>query len=46
MTSLNGLFDDIVAYNKKDVKQILVVEDNEVDSSQIAKMLQDRQYCR
>jgi len=37
--SLNDLFDDIVAYNKKDVKQILVVEDNELDASQIVKLL-------
>ncbi|WP_207515767.1 HAMP domain-containing protein [Longitalea luteola] len=37
--SLNDLFDDIVAFNKKEVKQILVVEDNEVDSSQIVKLL-------
>ncbi|MFL5748432.1 MAG: response regulator, partial [Niastella sp.] len=37
--SLNDLFDDIVAFNKKDVKQILVVEDNEIDASQIVKLL-------
>jgi HAMP domain-containing protein/signal transduction histidine kinase/CheY-like chemotaxis protein len=38
--SLNDLFDDIITFNKKEVKQVLVVEDNEIDSSQIAKMLQ------
>ncbi|HYF70145.1 MAG TPA: HAMP domain-containing protein [Ohtaekwangia sp.] len=38
---LSGLFDDIVEHDKKDKKKILVVEDNEVDSSQIVKMLQD-----
>jgi HAMP domain-containing protein/signal transduction histidine kinase/CheY-like chemotaxis protein len=37
--SLNDLFDDIVSFNKKDVKQVLVVEDNEVDASQIVKLL-------
>jgi HAMP domain-containing protein/signal transduction histidine kinase/CheY-like chemotaxis protein len=37
--SLSDLFDDIIAFNKKEVKKILVVEDNEVDSSQIVKML-------
>ncbi|HEY1199326.1 MAG TPA: HAMP domain-containing protein, partial [Niastella sp.] len=37
--SLNDLFDDIVSFNKKDVKQILVVEDNELDASQIVKLL-------
>ncbi|MFC3828830.1 MULTISPECIES: HAMP domain-containing protein [Niastella] len=37
--SLNELFDDIVSFNKKEVKQILVVEDNEVDASQIVKLL-------
>jgi CheY-like chemotaxis protein len=37
--SLTDLFDDIVAFSKKDVKRILVVEDNEVDSSQIVKIL-------
>ncbi|THU40529.1 response regulator [Niastella caeni] len=37
--SLNDLFDDIVAFNKKEVKHILVVEDNEVDASQIVKLL-------
>ena len=38
--SLNELFDDIVTFNKKEGKKVLVVEDNELDSSQIAKMLQ------
>jgi len=39
--SLNELFEDIVKFNKKDVKTVLVVEDNELDSSQIVKILQD-----
>jgi signal transduction histidine kinase/DNA-binding response OmpR family regulator len=39
--SLNELFNDIVNYNKKQVKNVLVVEDNELDSSQIVKMLND-----
>ncbi|HEY0677393.1 MAG TPA: HAMP domain-containing protein [Chitinophagaceae bacterium] len=37
--ALNELFEDIVTYNKKDSKTVLVVEDNELDSSQIAKVL-------
>jgi len=38
--ALNELFDDILAFHGKDLKKILVVEDNELDSSQISKMLQ------
>jgi len=37
--SLNELFEDIQVISKKGVKKILVVEDNEIDSSQIAKMI-------
>jgi HAMP domain-containing protein/signal transduction histidine kinase/CheY-like chemotaxis protein len=37
--SLNELFEDILSFNKKEVKRILIVEDNEIDSSQIAKIL-------
>jgi len=36
---LNDLFDDIISISKKVVKRVLVVEDNEIDSSQIAKMI-------
>src|SRR6185295_9726709 len=32
---------DIIEFNKKEVKTVLVIEDNELDSSQIVKMLQD-----
>ncbi|HZI25345.1 MAG TPA: response regulator, partial [Chryseolinea sp.] len=35
---LNELFNDIVTYGNKERKSILVVEDNEIDSSQIAKI--------
>jgi len=35
---LNSLFDDILEYQRKETKHILIVEDNELDSSQIAKM--------
>ncbi len=35
---LNELFNDIVTYGNKQRKSILVVEDNELDSSQIAKI--------
>jgi DNA-binding response OmpR family regulator len=38
---LNELFDDIVSYSSKDKKSILIVEDNEIDSSAIAKIHQD-----
>jgi len=38
--SLNELFEDILSITKKQVKDILVVEDNETESSQIAKILQ------
>ncbi len=37
---LNELFDDIMGFHQKSVKKVLVVEDNEVDSSQIVKILQ------
>ena len=37
--ALNELFNDIITFNNKEVKSILVVEDNELDSSQIAKIL-------
>jgi HAMP domain-containing protein/signal transduction histidine kinase/CheY-like chemotaxis protein len=38
---LNTLFDDITSYNDKQTKRVLIVEDNELDSSQIAKIHQD-----
>jgi len=38
--ALNELFEDIRSFNKKETRKILVVEDNEIDSSQISKMLQ------
>jgi signal transduction histidine kinase/CheY-like chemotaxis protein len=38
--ALNDLFTDILTFSEKEVKQVLVVEDNEIDSSQIAKVLQ------
>jgi signal transduction histidine kinase/CheY-like chemotaxis protein len=37
---LNSLFEDIVSFNNKELKNILIVEDNELDSSQMAKILQ------
>jgi HAMP domain-containing protein/signal transduction histidine kinase/CheY-like chemotaxis protein len=37
--SMNELFEDIVNFNLKEVKQLLVVEDNQIESSQIAKIL-------
>ncbi len=38
--SLNDLFADILAISNKDLKKILVVEDNEIESSQIAGILE------
>jgi signal transduction histidine kinase/CheY-like chemotaxis protein len=38
--ALNDLFNDIISFNKKEVKNVLVVEDNEIDSSQIVRILQ------
>jgi len=37
--SINDLFEDILLVSKKTVKKILIVEDNEIESSQIAKMI-------
>ncbi|MGE5518280.1 MAG: HAMP domain-containing protein, partial [Candidatus Dadabacteria bacterium] len=37
--ALNVLFNDIVSYHSRKPKRLLVVEDNELDSSQIAKIL-------
>jgi len=37
--ALNVLFDDIVDFNQRQPKQLLIVEDNELDSSQIAKIM-------
>jgi HAMP domain-containing protein/signal transduction histidine kinase/CheY-like chemotaxis protein len=38
---LDLLYKDIVSFNEKAVKNLLVIEDNELDSSQIVKLLQD-----
>jgi HAMP domain-containing protein/signal transduction histidine kinase/CheY-like chemotaxis protein len=37
--SLTELFKDILSFSKKTTRNVLVVEDNEIDSSQIAKVL-------
>jgi HAMP domain-containing protein/signal transduction histidine kinase/CheY-like chemotaxis protein len=37
--ALSVLFNDIVDFNSRPAKSLLIVEDNELDSSQIAKML-------
>jgi HAMP domain-containing protein/signal transduction histidine kinase/DNA-binding response OmpR family regulator len=39
--ALDGLLDDMITSYKKEKKHILVVEDNEIDSSQIVKVLHD-----
>jgi HAMP domain-containing protein/signal transduction histidine kinase/DNA-binding response OmpR family regulator len=38
--ALDELFEDILTFNRKELRRILVVEDNELDSSQISKMLE------
>src|SRR5690606_16986445 len=37
--ALAVLFDDIVSFDSHGQRNVLIVEDNEIDSSQIAKML-------
>ncbi len=37
--ALSVLFNDIVVYHNRKPKELLIVEDNEIDSSQIAKVL-------
>ncbi|MEO5907333.1 MAG: response regulator, partial [Saprospiraceae bacterium] len=39
--ALNELFHDIIGFHKKEVKNVLIVEDSELDASQIARMLDD-----
>ncbi|GAC1426844.1 MAG: HAMP domain-containing protein [Flavisolibacter sp.] len=39
--ALTVLFTDIVEYNNRKPKKILIVEDNEIDSSQMAKMVEN-----
>ena len=38
--ALDELFEDILSFNRRELRRILVVEDNELDSSQISKMLE------
>jgi signal transduction histidine kinase/CheY-like chemotaxis protein len=38
--ALNELFEDVLSFDRKKVKKVLIIEDNEVDSSQIARTLQ------
>ncbi|MCW3105393.1 MAG: response regulator [Bacteroidetes bacterium] len=38
---LDILFQDILAFNQKEVKQLLIVEDNELESSQIVKLMNE-----
>jgi CheY-like chemotaxis protein len=39
--ALSALFADIVRYNETKKKRLLVIEDNEMDSSQVAKILEN-----
>jgi HAMP domain-containing protein/signal transduction histidine kinase/CheY-like chemotaxis protein len=38
--ALNELFEDILSFNNKETRRILLIEDNELDCSQISKMLE------
>ncbi len=40
-TALNDLFQDIIRYNERKERKLLVIEDNELDSSQVAKILEN-----
>jgi CheY-like chemotaxis protein len=44
--ALSSLFSDIVAYNAAAQKNLLIVEDNEPDSSQVAKILDNGDMLR
>ena len=39
--ALNILFSDIATFNERKTKRLLIVEDNELDSSQVAKILEN-----
>jgi signal transduction histidine kinase/CheY-like chemotaxis protein len=39
--SLQSLFNDIVDYNNRKQRSVLIIEDNELDSSQVVKILQN-----
>ncbi len=39
--ALNDLFHEMISFHKKEYKNVLIVEDSELDASQIAKMLDD-----
>jgi CheY-like chemotaxis protein len=40
-SALASLFDDIIQYNERKQKKLLIIEDNELDSSQVAKILEN-----
>jgi CheY-like chemotaxis protein len=44
--ALTVLFDDIIEYQNRKPKKVLIVEDNEIESSQAAKMLENRRSYR
>jgi CheY-like chemotaxis protein len=39
--ALNDLFNDIIRYNERKQKKVLIIEDNEIDSSQVARILEN-----
>ena len=44
--ALNNLFTDILQYNNQKTKKLLIVEDNELDSSQVAKIIDNGELIR
>ena len=41
MEELNSLFMDILEFNERNIKRLLIVEDNEIDSTRIANLFKD-----
>ncbi len=44
--ALEQLFDDIIKYHEREIKQILLVEDNEVESSQALRFLNNERFVK
>ncbi len=38
---IDNIFKDVITFNEQDVKKLLVIEDNELESSQIVKLIQE-----
>jgi len=39
-TQLDALFKEVIAFHEKPVRELLIIEDNELESSQVAKLMQ------